>query len=64
MVNSSEHWDEFLIENGDILCVKRVMKRIYQIKDQTSDGQPMYYLQDFTVSDVLGKDEYPKEASK
>mgnify|MGYP001617188957 CR=1 FL=1 len=53
IVSCNESWDDYLLETGDVLRVRRVMKKIYQIVDQKAqDGNNVYIYFSADVSDV------------
>lgn len=53
IVSASEPWSEYLLGNGDVLRVRRVLTRIYRLPNISGPlGQPGYYYVGQDVTDV------------
>lgn len=42
----TEHWNEYLLEDGSAIKVKLVATNVYRVEGETDDkGQPVYFLE-------------------
>ena len=45
ITQSSEHWNQYLLEDGSVLKLKSVPTKIVRLKDQYDpSGNPMYFI--------------------
>ncbi len=50
VTQSSERWNEYLLDDGTILKVKLVLTNVYRVEGQyDADGNPVYILQSTNV---------------
>lgn len=52
---SSEHWNEYLLEDGTVLKMKLILKKVMRVNGEyDSEGNPVYVMQSTNVSAVSG----------
>ena len=57
----SEHWNQYLLEDGSVLKLKSVATKIVRLKDQYDQiGNPVYFLQSNNVVTVDSPEELKK----
>ena len=60
---SSEHWNQYLLEDGSVLKLKSVATKIVRLKDQYDPiGNPVYFLQSNNVVTVDSPEELKKRS--
>ena len=58
---SSERWNEYLLEDGTVLKMKLVLKKVYKVEGEyDEEGNPVYVMQSTNVTAVSS----PKELKK
>ena len=46
ITQSSEHWNQYLLEDGSVLKLKSVATKVVRLKDQYDpSGNPIYFIQ-------------------
>ena len=50
ITQSSENWNQYLLEDGSVLKIKLVATKVVRLKDQYDpSGNPVYFLQSNTI---------------
>ncbi|MDP3919873.1 MAG: hypothetical protein Q8R76_03605 [Candidatus Omnitrophota bacterium] len=50
---SSERWNEYLLEDGSVVKMKLVLKKVLKVENQyDAEGNPLYIMQSTNVSAV------------
>jgi len=50
---SSERWNEYLLEDGTVLKMKLVLKKTYKIENEyDAEGNPVYVMQSTNVTSI------------
>ena len=50
---TAEHWNEYLLEDGTVLKMKLVLKKVFKVANEVdAEGNPVYVMQSTNVSTV------------
>ncbi len=50
---AGEHWNEYLLEDGTVLKMKLVLKKVFKVANEVdAEGNPVYVMQSTNVSTV------------
>ena len=53
---SNEVWNEYLLEDGTVLKMKLILKKVMRVANEfDAEGNPVYVMQSTNVSAVSGK---------
>ncbi len=54
---SSERWNEYLLEDGTVMKMKLVLKKVLRVDGEfDSEGNPVYIMQSTNVSSITAPD--------
>lgn len=60
---SSERWNEYLLEDGTVLKMKLVLKKVLRIDGEfDAEGNPIYIMQSTNVSSISSPDHLKKKS--
>ena len=50
---AGEHWNEYLLEDGTVLKMKLILKKVFKVANEVdAEGNPVYVMQSTNVSTV------------
>ena len=59
---AAEKWNEYLLEDGSVLKMKLVLKKVYRIEGQYDmEGNPIYAMQSTNVSSTTSPSELKRK---
>ena len=62
---SGENWNEYLLEDGTVLKMKLVLKKVYKVDGEFDpEGNPVYVMQSTNVTSVSAPGNLKKPGSK
>ena len=62
IIQANEYWNEYLLDDGNVVRCKVVVSHIRKHKTLTDDeGMPRYFVKSQLIFDVRGKQDTPKK---
>ena len=59
---SSERWDEYFLEDGTVLKMKLVLKKVFRVDgEHDEEGNPVYVMQSTNVTTVSAPNELKRK---
>ena len=60
--NSSEHWNEYLLNDGSVVRMKSVVTEVVRVEGEfDAQGNPVYLVQSTNIMSVSAPDELRKD---